>query len=225
MAGRCADSALSGGNVLPSAEACLPPCWCCLEGPLRWPLPHPPGWPCPSCTRLHTGALAAGATVRSPASWQASQQLPKEEQEALPPHQHPSWEGQGHTGTEEGAADSAAPGWPLPQPQRAACPGLLATVPHGPLAGCCGSRCVARTVPGDGGWCWGRLPRASCQHPPRSAAEVAPQESAWVFGLLCVLSREMAIHRGGPCSTPDAQGAHPTLVTCHPAGIGRRLAS
>lgn len=191
MAGRCADSALSGRERASICRGlfCLPvgAVW---KGLSASPSPPAQDGPAPPAPGSMQGRWLQEPLSRAPASWQASQQLPKEEQEERLPHQHPSWEGQGHTGT-DGAADSAAPGWPLPPPQRAARPGLLATVPHGPLAGC-----VALGV-----WPALRLGMAAgagggCQHPTQSAAEVAPQESPWVFGLLCVLSQEMAIHRG-----------------------------
>lgn len=203
------------------------------------PCPAPRTAP-PSCTRLHAGAQ--GRWLQEP----LSKGPPQPPQAGRPPSSspkrgrrssfltsilHPPWEGPGHTGT-DGAADSAAPGRPLPQPQRAACPGLLATVPHGPLAGCCGSVCGPHCA---WGWrlCWGRLRRASSQRPHTVCSRRGPSGGRLGTRATVRPKPRNGDHRGGPCSTPDAQvggrvpppPTHPTLVTCHPAGIGRRPAS
>lgn len=220
------------GNVLPSAEACSVPLLVLFRRaspPAPPPLPPAPGWPCPYCTRLHAGALAAGTTVQS---WQASHQLPKEEQEALLPHSILPGRGRDTQGQAVPLIQQLPTGpSPTPRGQHAQACWQLCHTGFWQVAVALGVWPALRLgmAAGAGGGRHG--PAAST--PNQSAAEVAPQEGAWVCGLLCVLSQEMG-YTAGCHAVPQVprSGAeflhpptHPALVTYHPAGTGRRLAS
>lgn len=81
-----------------------------------------------------------------PAGWRAALTAPR--RGSAPPHQHPCPEGTGRT---EGAAESALRLRPSPAPT-GSMPRLAGScVTRGLWQGCCGSLCVADSVPGAGG--------------------------------------------------------------------------
>lgn len=231
MAGAGADSALSGEGPL-SLHLQRPPLFLPSvslgKGPLRQP-PAPP----PKALRLEPWEavqVLRGHFPEPPP--QAGPAPPEPRKRSAPPRQHPRPGGdrdmQGHTG----AADSAAPAAPLPQPGRAACPGLLAAVSHGAsgraavalgvwpalrlgVAGWCGGQGWCRLLPGAPRGREGAGPLqaalAELRKPARKRVRPQPEMAGTASRLarLRALSREPRLGAELLCPWPS------NLVTCH----------